>query len=226
MTHISPYVYLSVSEELSIEQHPIPDALSLTEFTDTLLELLQTCKEMRAITFAGVASSGEEIHIELHKLSSNLYPVKNHHHDRSKTFPKSDSLENSSPTCQHPVEKSRQEQFLKEVYEIIEENFGNPGFQISDLATKLFMSRTQLYRRLKSITGKNFTTIQRELKVNKICHLLKSTDLTISEISHKLGFRDPSYMSRTFRKIKKMSPSTYQLTHNQRRDLINQKIRF
>ncbi len=100
--------------------------------------------------------------------------------------------------------------FIKNVHRIITENFKNPQFQIGDLASQLCMSRTQLYRRLKASTGKSFTMIQRDLKVNKACELLKSNDLTVSEISYKLGFKDPSYMSRIFKKEKKVSPSRFQ----------------
>ena len=132
---------------------------------------------------------------------------------------KIDTLKVSHISDKHPVdsmEVNQESDFLTNVFHIIEDNFENPHFQIADLASELYISRTKLYRKLKAKTGKTFTLIQRDLKVKRIRELLTSTDLTISEISYRLGFKDPSYMSRIFKKVHKISPSHFQARYFER----------
>ncbi len=80
---------------------------------------------------------------------------------------------------------------------------------IDELAHSLYTSRTQLHRKIKSLTGMSITSYLNHIKVEKAKKLLTTTQLTISEIAYDVGFEDAAYFSRIFKKIAKISPVDY-----------------
>ena len=56
----------------------------------------------------------------------------------------------------------------------------------------------QLYRKIKALTGKSTALYMRSLRLHKAQELLRTTQLTVSEIAYDVGFEDPNYFSRTF----------------------------
>lgn len=99
--------------------------------------------------------------------------------------------------------------FLKEVFAEIETNIGNHDFTVSGLCQSLAMSKSQLHRKLKALTGQSANRLIRAVRLKKACHLLSDTDLNISEIAFQTGFSDPAYFSRLFNQEMGMSPSEY-----------------
>ncbi len=106
-----------------------------------------------------------------------------------------------------PQEEVQENKFLQNATSIIEANFDNEHFQIDDLATELHLSRNQLYRKLKALTGKNFTTIVKEMKMHQAKEMLTKTDQTIAEIAFQMGFKDQSYFTKVFKEVVGKTPS-------------------
>lgn len=71
------------------------------------------------------------------------------------------------------------------------------------------LSQVQLYRKLKALTGLTPVQFIRHLRLEKAKHLLKTTDLHVSEVAYDVGFSDPAYFSRIFQKEFKVSPSYF-----------------
>ena len=88
--------------------------------------------------------------------------------------------------------------FFDKVIHHVEENLENEYFSVEDLASKLNMHRTQVYRKIKSITKKSVRQTIREIRLRKALGLLQHTELTVSEISFKVGFSSPSYFNKCF----------------------------
>jgi signal transduction histidine kinase/ligand-binding sensor domain-containing protein/DNA-binding response OmpR family regulator len=84
---------------------------------------------------------------------------------------------------------------------------------IEELAHSLSTSRTQLHRKVKSLSGMSITNYLNHIKIEKAKNLLSTTKLTISEIAYDVGFEDPAYFSRAFKKIVNISPVTYRQEH-------------
>ena len=102
------------------------------------------------------------------------------------------------------------QKFLNTINRIIENNFNNPEFNVSFLASELNVSRSSLYSKFEALTGMtpNDYVLQRKLK--KAADLLKNNpELNISEISDNLGFGSPRYFSRCFKKQFGVSPAEY-----------------
>ena len=97
---------------------------------------------------------------------------------------------------------------LKPALEYIETHYGQ-GITLEELARLTGMSPKYFCRFFKSATGKTPLEYINEYRTERACVLLSETDMTLSEISHAVGFDDPNYFSRSFKKARGMSPSKY-----------------
>lgn len=110
----------------------------------------------------------------------------------------------ASSTKLPPVERS----FLDEVNRILEQQLSDADLQTTFLCRQLGMSRTQLHRKLKAITGLSTSRYIRYYRLDRAHELLRSTDLTISEIAYQTGFSNLSWFSQAYRERYGNSPSS------------------
>ncbi|MFV0592223.1 MAG: two-component regulator propeller domain-containing protein [Draconibacterium sp.] len=110
---------------------------------------------------------------------------------------------------EHPI-KNRDQQFIEKVSALIHQNLMNPDFGVNILTKELGIGRTLLHTKLKQILDMSATEFINTLRLNEAKVLLKQhPEMTMSEIAYRVGFNDPNYFSRTFRKIFNVSPSSY-----------------
>ncbi len=76
----------------------------------------------------------------------------------------------------------------------------NTNLKIEDLGDEVGLSRVQLYRKVKALTGMTPVEILRETRLKRAMQLLKTTDKTVSEIANEVGFATPGYFSSCFKK--------------------------
>lgn len=93
---------------------------------------------------------------------------------------------------------SKNESFLKRLTVLVEKNLEKEQFGVEDLASAMNMNRTQLYRRIKSLTGKTASQYIREIRLLEAMELHKNDVATASEIAYKVGFRSPTYFNKCF----------------------------
>lgn len=101
------------------------------------------------------------------------------------------------------------QKFLKRAVEIIEEHMENSSFDVQDFADEMFMSRSQLYRKLKTITGHSTTKFIRLIRLKRAAQLLSKNSASVSEIAYKVGFDNVSYFSKCFNETFGKPPSQY-----------------
>ncbi len=104
---------------------------------------------------------------------------------------------------------SKDELFLNEAMKIVENNMSNSEFTVEELGKEVGMSRMQLYRKLKSLTGFSANEFIRLLRLKRAAQLLQHNDLTVSEITYDVGFTDLQYFRSCFKKQFGMNPSEY-----------------
>lgn len=75
----------------------------------------------------------------------------------------------------------------------------NSDLSVEDIGTELGLSRVQLYRKVKALTGFSPVELLRKTRLSKARQLLETTDQTISEIAYKVGFTAPSYFTKCFK---------------------------
>ncbi|WP_370480289.1 helix-turn-helix domain-containing protein [Tamlana flava] len=95
---------------------------------------------------------------------------------------------------------SRNEAFLKKIRDIVLKNLENETFGVVELSKESGYSRSQLYRKIKSISGKSIIDFINCLRLEEALKLLVNDAGSISEIAYKAGFNSPNYFSRTFNK--------------------------
>ena len=111
------------------------------------------------------------------------------------------------------VVNSTDKAFVAKAVSLVTENLMNSEFGVDQLASLLNMSRTPLYRKIKSLTGQTVHEFIATIRLNKAAELLLSTDQSISEISWQTGFSTPGNFSRSFSKQFGQPPSSYQANH-------------
>ena len=122
-------------------------------------------------------------------------------------FQSSAKIEDRKVVSETP--KTLDEEFIIKVKNTILEHLDNTDLNIELLSESLKLSRHQLYRKLKAITGITPIGFIRQIRLNVALELLKTNDYNISEIAYKVGFNDPNYFSRVFYQTFSKSPSEY-----------------
>ncbi len=102
-----------------------------------------------------------------------------------------------------------QDEFIQKLRSIIELEIQNEDMGPSFLCDKLFISRTQLHRKIRAITGLNTTKFVSAIRVEKAQELLLTTDKSIEEISYEVGFKNPTYFRRIFKEFTQQNASQY-----------------
>lgn len=104
---------------------------------------------------------------------------------------------------------SAESTFMTKVFDYIKKNMDNPELRIESFSEDIGMSRVQLYRKIKSITGKTPSALILEIRMNAASDLLKNTDFNVNEIAYQLGFNDSSYFGKCFKAHFGTTPSEY-----------------
>jgi signal transduction histidine kinase/DNA-binding response OmpR family regulator len=101
------------------------------------------------------------------------------------------------------------ERFLEILIEGVERNMKNSDFGIEFLGKEVKMTRGHLYRKVKAMTGMTASEFVRFVRLRYAANLLKNSLLNINEICYEIGFQDPNYYRKCFKKMYGVSPSEY-----------------
>ena len=96
--------------------------------------------------------------------------------------------------------------FLNKLKEVLNDNITNSIFSSEVFSKKMLMSRMQLHRKLKALTGLSTTEFIRSERLKLAKQLLQTSDLSISEIGYQVGFNTPSYFIKCFKKTYNITP--------------------
>ena len=99
--------------------------------------------------------------------------------------------------------------FLHKAISAIEKNIDDSQFGTLQLSFAVGMSESQLYKKLKALTGKSTAVFIRTVRLNKARELLITTSMNVSEIAYETGFTDPAWFSRVFKAEFGESPNTF-----------------
>lgn len=109
----------------------------------------------------------------------------------------------AEPATAVAIEKSvpspRDSAFMKRLDGIMQKNISNSDFGVEPLCAEIGMSRVQLYRKVKALTGLSPVELLRKTRVEKGRQMLLETDMTVSEIAYACGFSAPSYFTKCYR---------------------------
>lgn len=108
-----------------------------------------------------------------------------------------------------PEEAKQESSFLAEVNQIVEKYLDDKDFTVEQLGQELFVDPSNLYRKIKALTGLGPSQYIRSFRLAKAKDLLLHTDLPIISIAAECGFSDQNYFSRIFKKEMGITPTEY-----------------
>lgn len=97
-------------------------------------------------------------------------------------------------------------QFMNDFRRTVQEHLSDSSLNVETVSGALGLSRVQLYRKVKSLTGSSPVEIIRLARLKRAEHLLKTTAKTVAEISYDVGFSSPSYFSKCFKDLFGVQP--------------------
>ncbi len=101
------------------------------------------------------------------------------------------------------------EQFIEKVQMVLDEELTNPDFSAEAFSNKVGMSRMQLHRKLKALTGLTTSEFVRAERLKVAATLLKQRNVQVAEVCYQVGFNSPSYFSKCFKEAYGCLPSEY-----------------
>jgi len=104
---------------------------------------------------------------------------------------------------------SLDEQFLEKAISVVEKNIAIADFTVAELSSEMGMSRTLLYKKILALTGKSPVEFIRLLRLKRAALLLQKSQLNVSEITFRVGFKDPKYFRKHFLKEFGVLPSKF-----------------
>lgn len=98
-------------------------------------------------------------------------------------------------TAQAPIEDA----FIALFKKVVEERLSDSNLSVEDLAADMGLSRVQLYRKVKALTGSTPVDLLRKARLSQAQRLLQGSTLSVSEIAYQVGFASPSYFTKCYK---------------------------
>lgn len=105
---------------------------------------------------------------------------------------------------------SADEVFLENALRIVEEQMENYDFNVNQFAFDLAVSRPLLFTKLKALTGQTPNNFIKTIRLKRAAQLLETKKLNVSEVAHKVGFKDPKYFRKCFKEQFNITPSAFE----------------
>lgn len=102
--------------------------------------------------------------------------------------------------------------FLNRIITVVHDHIADESLNADFIADNVYMSRSQLNRKIKQISGYSISAFILHIRLEKSKRMLRSGDDRIGDIAMACGFEDSNYYSRVFKQIYKMSPSQFRKT--------------
>jgi DNA-binding response OmpR family regulator len=131
------------------------------------------------------------------------------HEETQNREPEVESAE-AETTRQYSV---RDEKLVERATFYINENISKIDLTVEELSESLGISRVHLYKKILGVTGMTPLELIRALRVERGKHLLRDSQLNVSEVAYMVGFNSPRYFSKYFKDMYGMLPSEYQKNH-------------
>ena len=96
--------------------------------------------------------------------------------------------------------------FVTRLREVIRDNMGDSDFSVERIGEEIGLSRVQLYRKVKALTGQTPVELLRRARLERGRRLIEKTEKSVSEIAYEVGFTSPSYFNKCFKDEFGISP--------------------
>lgn len=105
----------------------------------------------------------------------------------------------TSPPSKESEDAEPVSAFITRFKEVVESRLADSDISVEDLAADMNLSRVQLYRKVKNLTGSSPVELLRTTRLNRAYQLLLTSDKSVSEVAYDVGFTAPSYFTKCFK---------------------------
>lgn len=141
----------------------------------------------------------EELHLTIDNLIDNVRRLKGKFSGALKQDDKVEKIE----------VKGNDEELMERIMKVVNENMSDSDFNVEKMCDEVGVSRTQLHRKLKEMTGVPTSEFLRNIRLNEAARLIREHKINITQVSYMVGFANNSHFSTAFKKYFGMSPTEY-----------------
>jgi YesN/AraC family two-component response regulator len=166
--------------------------------------LLLTAKNAEEHQLEGLATGANDYIVKPFSLEVLLQKIKNQLKEQKRKPVPQVTIVSSDIPAENPEQK-----WLQQVLAVVESNIGNAEFSVKDLARSVGMSRAGLYKKMLGFAGKSPVEFIIKVRIERAKQLLIQQQLTVAEVAYEVGFTDPKYFAKTFKKDTGILPSAF-----------------
>lgn len=208
-TEIIPDLIVSDVIMPGIDGFEVCRRIKTTESTSHIPVILLTAKASEESKIAGLETGADDYIIKPFEIKELKVRMKNLIEQRKQLRIRFNRIQGLKP--EEIATTSVDEKFLHKALTILEQRMSDLDFSVEDFARDIALSRVQLHRKLRSLTGQSTSEFIRVVRLNRAAQLLKQNHESITQIAYLVGFNSSSYFSRSFCKHFGVSPSEYAL---------------
>ncbi|MCP3932849.1 MAG: response regulator [Bacteroidetes bacterium] len=185
--------------------YEVTQALKKDERTSHIPIILLTAKADQASKLEGLGSGADaflskpfdkgELMIRIEKMVALRRKLQSHYASSDYLF----AISHAST--------SKEDSFLIRLKKAIEAQLDNPEYDIVTLAKDMHLSRSQLYRKTKALTGQSIASYVRLIRLHHGRQILKTSEKSVSQVAFSVGFSDPGYFSKCYSEVFGYAPS-------------------
>lgn len=184
----------NIKGNANISHVPVIMLTSKSEISDRLEGI-----KLGADAYLAKPFSLEELHLTIDNLIDNVRRLKGKFTGALKQDDKVEKVE----------VKGNDEELMERIMKVVNENMSDSDFNVEKMCDEVGVSRTQLHRKLKEMTGVPTSEFLRNIRLNEAARLIREHKINITQVSYMVGFANNSHFSTAFKKYFGMSPSEY-----------------
>lgn len=184
----------NIKGNANISHVPVIMLTSKSEISDRLEGI-----KLGADAYLAKPFSLEELHLTIDNLIDNVRRLKGKFSGALKQDDKVEKVE----------VKGYDEELMERIMKVVNENLSDSDFNVEKMCDEVGVSRTQLHRKLKEMTGVPTSEFLRNIRLNEAARLIRERKINITQVSYMVGFANNSHFSTAFKKYFGMSPSEY-----------------
>ena len=140
---------------------------------------------------------------ELHMVIENLIQ------GRQRLKGKYSGAQQQADKVEQPEVKGNDEQLMERIMKVVNKNLSDSDFNVEILTSEVGISRAQLHRKMKEMTGLSTSEFIRNIRLEQAARLLKEQKINVTQVAYTVGFSNLAHFSTIFRKHFGVSPSEY-----------------
>jgi YesN/AraC family two-component response regulator len=169
--------------------------------------IMLTAKDALESKMDGISSGADHYFSKPLSINLLLLTIRNIFEQRQKL--KERYISDHHAEAKELVRSAKDKEFMNQLLSIIEGDLMNPDMDVDYICTRIGMSRTSLYQKIKSLTGQSINEFLRTIRLRKAVEIMTHEDVLLTEVIYRVGIQTQSYFTKAFKKEFGKTPSQF-----------------